>query len=363
MKTTALVTRMVRTLASTVPTRPCAGRPWRFNRKRWPLTAIAVGLVAGWSAAMPSQDAQAQKPERALRLAVICGARCEGTGYDALKEGLARLGWIEGRNLVVDRRGAEGDQSRLPALAAELVALKPDVMIAVAPQPTRAAKEAAGNIPIVMVGVADPVGVGLVPSLGRPGGNLTGFTTLVPGGFGGKQLELLTQARPGATRIAALVNPRNDVAMKLFPGDVPPAAARLGLQLQVVEASTPTQLEAAIDAAVRGRAEGLLVFGDPLFHTPPRRLPDLLARAKLPAIYLVREVVEAGGLMSYGPDFEDMFHRAAGYVDRIVKGATPGDLPIEQPSKFVFVINLKTADAMGLTIPPSLLGRADVVIR
>lgn len=307
--------------------------------------------------------AQAPQTERIVRLGIICGARCEGTGYDALSEGLTRLGWFEGRNLIVDKRGAGGEQQRLAALVTELVALKPDVLVAVGPQPTRAAKDAAGTIPIVMVAVADPVGIGLVQSLSRPGGTITGFTTLVPGGFGGKQLEFLTQALPGSTRIAALVNPKNDVAMKLFPTDVPPAAARLGVQLQVIEVSSPADLERAIDAAVRERADGLLVYGDPMFHTPPHRLPDLAARARLPAMYLVREVTQAGGLMSYGPDFEDMFRRAASYVDRLLKGTKPGDLPIEQPAKFQFVINLRTATALGRTIPPSLLQRADEVIR
>ena len=197
----------------------------------------------------------------------------------------------------------------------------------------------------------------------RPGGTITGFTTLVPGGFGAKLLEFLMQVRPGASRIAVLINPKNDVAMKLFAAEVPAAATRLGVRLQIVEASSPVQLEGAIAAAVRERAEGLLVFGDPLFHTPPQRLPDMVALAGLPAIYLVREVAQAGGLMSYGPDFEDMFRRAASYVDRIVKGALPGDLPIEQPAKFQLVVNLKTATALGLTIPTSLLLRADEVIR
>jgi putative ABC transport system substrate-binding protein len=241
--------------------------------------------------------------------------------------------------------------------------LKPDLVIAVGVQPTRAAKDAAGAIPIVMVAVADPVGVGFVQSLARPGGSITGFTTLIPGGFGSKQLELLTQMLPGATRFAVLVNPKNEVVMKIFPPDVPPAATRLGVRLQVVEASLPPQLQEAIDAAIRERAQGLLVYGDALYHTPPGRLPDLLARAGLPAIYLVREVTLAGGLMSYGPDFEDIFRRAAGYVDRILKGALPADLPIEQPTKFQFVINLKTAKALGLTIPTPLLLRADEVIQ
>jgi len=329
------------------------------------LRKVTLGacLVSSVCSMVHPLHAQVPQTERVVRLGIICGARCEGMGYEALSEGLKRLGWIEGRNLIVDKRGADGEQQRLPALAAELVALKPDVLVAVAPQPTRAAKDAAGTIPIVMVAVADPVSIGLVQSLARPGGTITGFTTLVPGGFGGKCLEFLTQALPGATRIAVLVNPRNDVAMKLFPTDVPPAAARLGVQLQVIEVNSPDDLERAIDAAVRERADGLLVYGDPMFHTPPHRLPEIAARARLPAIYLVREVTQAGGLMSYGPDFEDMFRRAASYVDRLLKGTKPGDLPIEQPATFQFVINLRTAAALGRTIPPSLLQRADEVIR
>jgi putative tryptophan/tyrosine transport system substrate-binding protein len=323
---------------------------------------LGLCLLSACSATLTSH-AQPQHPDKVARLGIICGVRCEGRGYDALKDGLLRRGWVEGRNLTVDKRGAGGEQERLPALAAELVALKPDLIVAVGGQATRAAKDTPGTPPIVMVGVADPVGVGLVQSLARPGGTITGFTTLIPGGFGSKQLELLTEALPGATRIATLINPKNDVAMKLFPTDVPPAAARLGVQLQVIEVSSPVQLERAIETAVRERAEGLLVYGDPMFHTPPQRLPELAARAGLPAVYLVREVVQAGGLMSYGPDFEDLFHRAAGYVDRILKGAKPGDLPIEQPAKFQLVINVKTATALGRTIPSSLLQRADEVIR
>jgi putative ABC transport system substrate-binding protein len=306
---------------------------------------------------------QAQTTERVVRLGIICGTRCEGGSYDAFAEELRRLGWVEGRNLILDRRGAGGEQGRLPVLAAELVALKPDLIVTVAPQPTRAAKDAAGAIPIVMVAVADPVGVGLVQDLARPGGTITGFTTLVPGGFGGKALALLKEALPRATRLAVLVNPRNDVAMKLFKAEVPAAAEMLGVRLQVIEVSSPEQLEPAIDAAVRERAEGLHVFGDPMFHNPPERLPQLAARARLPTIFLVREVVLAGGLMSYGPDFEDMFRRAAGYVDRILKGTRPADLPIQQPTKFDLVINLKTAKTLGIAIPQSLLLRANEVIQ
>ena len=311
---------------------------------------------------LPPQ-ARAQPIDRAVRLGIICGTSCEGPNFAALTERLRQLGWVESRTLTIDRRGAGGEQERLPTLAAELVALKPDLIVSVGPQSTRAAANAAGTIPIVLVAVADPVGVGLIQSLARPGGTITGLATLVPGGFGGKQLELLTQALPGATRIAALINPKNEMHVKVFPTDVPAAASRQGVRLQVVEASSPAQLEPAIDAAVRERAEGLLVFGDPLFHNPPRRVPDLVARARLPAIYIVREVTEAGGLMSYGPDFEDMFRRAASYVDRILRGARPSDLPVEQPTTFKLVINLKTAAALRLTIPPSLLLRADEVIR
>jgi putative ABC transport system substrate-binding protein len=330
---------------------------WNVLRK------AVLGLCIVMSVcSMSSAFAQARQAPKIARLGIICGVRCEGAGYDALNDGLRRLGWIEGQNLAIERRGAGGQQERLPALAAELVSLKPDVIVAVAPQPTRAAKDAAGSIPIVMVAVADPVGVGLVQDLARPGGTITGFTTLVPGGFGGKQLALLKEAVPAATRIAVLRNPKNDVAMRIFPGDVPPAAARLGVQLNVIDVSSPNEIEGAIDAAARERAEGLLVFGDPMFHTPPRRLPDLAARARLPAIYLVREVTQAGGLMSYGPDFADMFRRAASYIDRILKGERPADLPIEQPAKFELVINLKTARMLGLTIPQSLRLRADEVI-
>ena len=326
-------------------------------------TALGLCVAFGVCSMLLPLAAQAQKTEKSVRLGIICGVRCEGRSYDVLNAELTRLGWVEGRNVTVDRRGGGGEQDRLPALAAELVAMRPDLMVAVGPQAAHAAKNAAGTIPIVIVAVADPIGAGLVQTLARPGGTITGFTTLVPGGFGGKQLGLLMQALPGATRIAALVNPKNDMHIKLFPSDVPPATTRIGVQLQVVEASSPNDLEGAIDAAVRERAAGLVVYGDPMFHTPPGRLPDLAARAGLPAIYLVGDVTQAGGLMSYGPDYEDMFRRAAGYVDRILKGATPADLPIEQPTKFLLIINLKTATALGLTIPPSLLILADEVIQ
>jgi putative ABC transport system substrate-binding protein len=307
-------------------------------------------------------NARAQQPNTMVRLGIICSGACEGTGYDALNNELRRLGWIEGQNLLVDRRAALGDHVRLPPLAAEIVALKPNIIVSVGPQATRSAKDAAGIIPIVMAGVADPVGAGLVQSLAQPGGTVTGFTTLAPGGFGSKMLGLLKEALPAAKRVAVLLNPKNEVSAKLYPGDIPPAAARIGVRLQVVEASSADQIQSAIDAAKQEEADAVIVYGDPLFHNPPARLPGLLGRAGLPAIYLVSEVSRAGGLMSYGPDFEDMFVRVAGYVDRILKGAKPSNLPVQEPIKYVLTINQKSAKALGMVMPATLLIRADEVI-
>jgi putative ABC transport system substrate-binding protein len=251
----------------------------------------------------------------------------------------------------------------LPALARELVASNPHVLVAGGPQPSHAAKNATSSIPIVFVAVADPVRTGIVQSLARPGGNVTGIATLVPGGFIAKQLELLKQAVPEATRIAAIANPTNQVYRATFAIEVPPAAVRLGVALQLLEISTAEGIEPAMRAAVEGRAQALLVVGDPLFHNPVKRIPELAAGAGLPTIFLLRDLAVAGGLMSYGPDFVDINRRAATYVDRILKGAKPDDLPVVQPTKFDLVINLKTAKALGITIPPSLLLRADEVIQ
>jgi putative tryptophan/tyrosine transport system substrate-binding protein len=193
--------------------------------------------------------------------------------------------------------------------------------------------------------------------------SVTGIATLVPGGFMAKQLGLLKEAVPGALRVATLGNPTNDVYRVTFPLEIPPTARALGLRFQVLEVSEPGQIEGAIEAAVRERADALHVLGDPIFHSPPTRLPDLAARARLPAIYISAELVRAGGLMSYGTNLPELSRRAATYVDRILKGAKPADLPVEQPTKFELVINLKTAKALGLTIPQSLLLRADEIIQ
>ena len=327
------------------------------------LSRILLALVAG-ILLMPL-DASAQTSARVYRIGVLDMAPPDlrSPNQMAFYEELRKRGYVEGQNLVVERRNAAGQPDQLPALARELVALRPDLIVASSPQPNLAVKDATSTIPIVMFAVADPVRAGLAASLARPGGNLTGVATLVPGGFMAKSLELLHQVVPRATRIAVLVNPTNEIHRIIVPQEIPEAARQLGVRIHLVEARTPDELEPAINAAVGERAEALLVAGDPVFNNPPARLPQLVARAGLPAIYLSRSQTQAGGLMSYGPDFVEMGRRAASYVDRILKGAKPGDLPIEQPTKFELVINLKTARALGITIPQSLLLRADEVIQ
>jgi putative ABC transport system substrate-binding protein len=306
--------------------------------------------------------AKAQPVGRPARVGLLCAARCEGPAFEAFRDGLRDLGWVEPRTVVLETRAAGGHFDRLPALARELVDRKPDVLVAGGPQPVRAVKDAAGIIPFVFYAVADPVRAGLVQNLARPGGTVTGIATLVPGGFIAKQIQLLKEIVPGASRLAALMNPTNEIHRLGFPGEVPPAAQALGLRLQVLPVSEAAEIQPAIEAAIRERADVLLVVGDPLFHSPADRIPQLAIRARLPAIYLSREVARAGGLVSYGPDIPALARRAAGYVDRILKGEKPADLPVEQPTRFELVINMKTAKTIGLAIPPSVLARADDII-
>ena len=311
-----------------------------------------------------SLNAGAQRTPDVAHIGLLCATRCQGhPAIEALRDGLRRVGWVEGGNLQIEYRAADGKADRLPALAQELVDLQVNLIVAASPQPSLAAKNATSTIPIVFIAVADPVRVGLVGSLARPGGNVTGLATLVPGGFLGKSLEVFKQAVPRATRIAVLLNPANAVTNALVPLEAPLAARQLGVQLLMLVARTPEEIERAINSAVQEKADALWVVGDPIFHFPAQRIPDLAARARLSAMYLPRDLVTAGGLMSYGPGFDEMYRRAAAYVDKILKGAKPGDLPVEQPTKFEMVINLKTAKALGLTIPQSLLLRADAVIQ
>ena len=302
--------------------------------------------------------ATGQTASRPARIGMLCATVCPTVVLDELRQ----MGWIEGSTILIDRKPAASRLERLPQLAKELVQSKPDLIIATGPQPARAAKDATTEIPIVMLYVADPVGVGLAQSLARPGGNLTGVATLVPGGLMGKSLQLLKELLPTARRIAVLINPTNEVVNRLLPIEAPPAAAQLGFQLDVIEVREIEELAAAVARAKKQGADALLVPGEAMFHVPPNRLPDLAAEAKLPALYLPRALVEAGGLMSYSPDFDAIERRGAHYVDRILRGAKPAELPIEQPTRYQLVINLKTAKALGIDVPSSLVAVADEII-
>jgi putative ABC transport system substrate-binding protein len=276
-------------------------------------------------------------------------------------DGLRNHGWVDGRTLIIEYRFGRS-QDRLPALAAELVALGPDLLIVGNPQAAVALKSTTANIPIVFVGVADPVGIGLVQSLSRPGGNITGLATFVPGQFIGKMIETLREMVPTASKIAILVNPGNPMHRLGVAEEFPQTARKLGVALPIVEATTAEELDIAFASAAAQHADAIFPVGDPLTIRNATRITALAAKYRLPAIYLGREYVADGGLISYGPDFPDLWLRAGGYVDKILKGTKPSDLPVEQPTKFELVINMKTAKALGLTVPPSLLLRADEVI-
>ena len=309
--------------------------------------------------------AEAQQAEKIARIGWLGNSPAASPHLgDAFRQGLRDLGYVEGRNVAIDYRFAEGKLERLPALAADLVALKVDVILAATVLAAVAAKQAIKTIPIVFAAVADPVGSGLVTSLARPGGNVTGLSVLAPELIG-KRLELLTQAVPGVSRVAVLWEPgsggeRTDKDL-LKRAEV--AGQALGVRLQFVEARGQADFDRAFSDMTRAHAGALTLLPSPMFFNEGRRLVDLAAKHRLPAVYTGREFVDAGGLMAYGPSIADLYRRAATYVDKILKGAKPADLPVEQPTKFDFVINVKTAKALGLTIPPSLLGRADEVIQ
>jgi putative tryptophan/tyrosine transport system substrate-binding protein len=276
---------------------------------------------------------------------------------DALRQGLGELGWVAGRNLNIEYRWAEGDLGRLPRLVAEMVGLKVEVIVLAGTAAARAAIEGARTTPIVVTAVGDPVAAGLVTSLSRPGGNLTGLawqaSDLVT-----KQLQLLLEAVPRAGRIAALghsANPTMRVAVES-------AARSLGVTIDVFDVGAPADIPGAFEAAKRKRPGALIVLPSPMFYAERRRLAALAARDRLPAIYEVKAYVDAGGMASYGPSFPEMYRRSATYVDKILNGVKPGDLPMEQPTKFELAINFKTAKALGLTIPPLLLQRVDHLV-
>jgi putative ABC transport system substrate-binding protein len=311
--------------------------------------------------------AGAQQAAKVARIGYLSAANLAARLHlqEAFLQGLRDLGYVEGRNVVIEYRDAEGKFERLPALAAELVALKVDVIVAATGTPTvLAAKRATSTLPIVFAYAADPVTSGLVTSLARPGGNVTGLSNLTPD-LVGKCLEQLKQAVPGVSRVAVLWQPGalGERTEKDMLKEAEVAARALGVRPQFVEARGPADFDRAFSDMTQARAGALTVLPSSMFVNERRRLVDLAAKNRLPAVYPWREFVDAGGLMSYGPNVADLFRRAATYVDKILKGAKPADLPVEQPTKFELVINLKTAKALGLTIPQSLLGRADEVIQ
>jgi putative ABC transport system substrate-binding protein len=307
--------------------------------------------------------AEAQQTKKVPRIGYL-GATSRSINparIEAFRQGLRELGYVEGKNIVIEYRYAEGKLDRLPALAAELVGLKVDIIVMGGPAATRSAKQATATIPIVMAYDDDPVGSGFVASLARPGGNITGLSTLAPE-ISGKQLELLREIVPKLSRVAVLGNaiqPGNPQALR----EINLAADAFGVQLQYLEVGGPKDIDTVFRAASKGRADAVLVLGNPTLFSQRRQLADLAVNSRLPTIYNRPEYVEDGGLVFYGPSYIDLYRRAATYVDKILKGTKPADLPVEQPKKFEFIINLNTAKQIGLTIPPNVLARADKVIR
>jgi len=279
---------------------------------------------------------------------------------DAFRKGLRDLGWIDGQNIVLEYRYSEGRPERLPSLAADLVRLNADLIVAWAAPEAGAAERATRTIPIVFLVHGDPVGGGQVANLARPAGNMTGLGQMLPE-LAAKQLELLRQAVPNISRVAVLWNAASRIK-RLDMGEVQRAARALGVTLQSREVYGLDDFDGVFAATKRERPDALQTLVDPVTFAKRHLIAEFAARERLPAMYAVREFVESGGLMSYGVDLRDLFRRGASYVDKILKGAKPGDLPVEQPTKFELVINLKTARALGLTIPPSVLARADQVI-
>jgi putative ABC transport system substrate-binding protein len=327
------------------------------DRRGFLLTSLA-GALAGPLAA------GAQPAGKVYCIGVLWNAAANAPlslrSVEAFEQGLRERGWVEGQNIIIERRYAEGRAQQFPDLAADLVRLKVDVIVAVAGPATRAAKQATMTIPIVATGVSDPVGQGFVASLARPGGNVTGLATLFPE-LAAKRLALLKEALPAVSRVAVLwnaANPGNVIIWK----EVQVAARTLGITLQSREVRGPNDFEGAFAAMTRERPEALLTVDDPLVFHYQTSIVDFAAKKRLPAMHAFRDAVEVGELMAYSANIPDMLRRTATFVDKILKGAKPADIPIEQPTKFELVINLKTAKTLGLTIPPSLLARADQVI-
>ncbi len=321
------------------------------------LVSIALGILGAWL------TAGAQQAGKVSRIGMLLGRSADPRlEYDAFRQGLRDLGYVEGRDILVERRYAEGKLERLPGLAAELVRLKVDLLVAVGTLGAEAAKNATRTIPIVFIALVDPVRQGFVSSLARPGGNITGFSILPGTEIAGKRLELLKDAVPNVTRVAVLWNPANPAEGLTFR-ELQSSARALGVTVQSIEVREPKEFANAFAAMRREHADALHVLDGPFSLTHRRQIVVLAEKNRIPAIYGLREFVDAGGLMAHGASLADLFRRAPTYVDKILKGAKPGDLPVELPRKFDLVVNLKAAKTLGLTIPQSVLLRADEVIQ
>jgi len=333
---------------------PSASIAHAMNRR-----AFVTGLGAVLAASL---GARAQQAGKVYRIGILTSGSADSTApiVEAFREGLREVGYAEGRNIIIEYRWAEGKMERLPELAADLVGRKVDVIVTISPPSAQAAHQATRTIPIVIIAVGDPVALGLAASLSRPGGNVTGFASYGPE-LVGKQLEFIKEMIPGIKRVAIFWAPAN-VNHARGLKDLEGPARLLAIQILPLRIVSPADFEEAFRTAVTERAGAVWIFGEPMFTLHRARLATLALDARLPMMSLVRQLVEAGGLVSYGPAFIHHYRGAATYVDKILKGAKPGDLPIEQPTKFELVINLKTAKTLGLTLPPSLLLRADQVI-
>jgi putative ABC transport system substrate-binding protein len=323
---------------------------------------VFIGVIAGGLLAVPLAG-EAQQAAKVPRIAFLGNATAalEANLVGPFREGLREIGYVEGQNILIEYRWAEGKYERLPALIAELIALKVDVIVTAGTPASLAVKNATTSIPLVMVAVGDPVATGLVASLGHPGGNITGLTSIAAE-MEGKRLELLREVVPKLSHIAVLWNAASPIQV-IQERETRAAAQVLGMKMLSLGVRTREEIEDAFAAIVRERPGALLVLADRLFLYHRARIMDFAARHRLPGVHAYRELVEAGGLMSFGPSYAGMHRRAAYFVDRILKGAKPADLPVERPATFELVLNLKAAKALGLTIPQSVLLRATDVIQ
>jgi putative tryptophan/tyrosine transport system substrate-binding protein len=327
----------------------------------WAALKLVVAIVAFSDVGATVSHAAETEPKGTIyRVGFLWGLPPIAEWTAALDEGLAELGWVSGRNIVIEHRSADGHFDRLPALTAELIGLKVKLIVALSAPETAAAKKLTGNIPIVFVVHGDPIGTGDIQSLAHPGGNITGLCQQHPE-LSTKQLDLLKQIAPNISRVAVLWNAANP-AKQADWRELEPAARTLAVVLRSVEVRRPEDFDGAFAAISEQHPDAMLTLGDPLTVTMRTPLANFALRENLPAMFTHRQFVEVGGLASYGANFPDLFRRAAGYVDKILKGANPGDLPVQQPVKFELFLNLKTAKALGLTIPPSVLQLADQVI-